>query len=53
MKEAEATGGEYILNPEQGEEINMAYEGIEQIVDSGEEPTMDQLMALYEAVERL
>ncbi|MHC4236657.1 MAG: hypothetical protein ACYSSM_00085 [Planctomycetota bacterium] len=50
VKEGEATGGEYILNPEQGEEINMAYKGIEQIVDSGEEPTMDQLMALYEAV---
>ena len=50
IKEAEATGGEYILNPEQGEEISMAYKGIEQIVDSGEEPTMDQLMALYEAV---
>ena len=51
MKEAEATGGEYILNPEQGEQINMAYKGIEQIVESGEEPTMDQLMALYEAVQ--
>ena len=50
VKEAEATGGEYILNPEQGEDISMAYKGIEQIVDSGEEPTMDQLMALYEAV---
>ena len=50
VKEAEATGGDYILNPEQGEEISMAYKGIEQIVDSGEEPTMDQLMALYEAV---
>ena len=50
VKEAEATGGEYILNPEQGEEISMAYKGIEQIVESGEEPTMDQLMALYEAV---
>ena len=50
VKEAAATGGEYILNPEQGEEISMAYKGIEQIVDSGEEPTMDQLMALYEAV---
>ena len=50
VKEAEATGGEYILYPEQGEEIHMAYKGIEQIVDSGEEPTMDQLMALYEAV---
>lgn len=50
VKEGEATGGEYILNPEQGEEINMAYKGIEQIVESGEEPTMDQLMALYEAV---
>lgn len=49
-KEGEATGGEYILNPEQGEEINMAYRSIEQIVESGEEPTMDQLMALYEAV---
>lgn len=49
-KEGEATGGEYILNPEQGEEINMAYKSIEQIVESGEEPTMEQLMALYEAV---
>ena len=51
VKEAEATGGEYILNPEQGEQINMAYKVIEQIVESGEEPTMDQLMALYEAVQ--
>lgn len=51
VKEAEATGGEYILNPEQGEEIHMAYKGLEQIVESGEEPTMDQLMALYEAVQ--
>jgi hypothetical protein len=50
VKEGEATGGEYILNPEQGEEIHMAYKGVEQIVESGEEPTMDQLMALYEAV---
>lgn len=50
-KEGEATGGEYILNPEQGEEIHMAYKGVEQIVESGEEPTMDQLMALYEAVQ--
>jgi len=50
-KEGEATGGEYILNPEQGEEIHMAYKGIEQIVESGEEPTMEQLMALYEAVQ--
>jgi len=31
--------------------INMAYKDIEQIVESGEEPTMDQLMALYEAVQ--
>ena len=51
VKEGEATGGEYILNPEQGEEIHMAYKGVEQIVKSGEEPTMDQLMALYEAVQ--
>ena len=51
VKEGEATGGEYILNPEQGEEIHMAYKGVEQIVESGEEPTMDQLMALYEAVQ--
>ena len=51
VKEGEATGGEYILNPEQGEEIHMAYKGLEQIVESGEEPTMDQLMALYEAVQ--
>lgn len=50
-KEGEATGGEYILNPEQGEEIHMAYKSVEQIVESGEEPTMEQLMALYEAVQ--
>ena len=51
VKEGEATGGEYILNPEQGEEINMAYKSVEQIMESGEEPTMEQLMALYEAVQ--
>lgn len=50
-KEAELTGGEYVLNPEQGEEIHMAYRGIEQILRSGEEPTMDQLMALFQAVQ--
>lgn len=51
VKEGEATGGEYILNPEQGEEINMAYKSVEQIMESGEEPTMEQLMSLYEAVQ--
>lgn len=50
IKEAEATGGEYILNPEQGEQINMAYKAVESIMESGEEPTMEQLLGLYKAV---
>lgn len=49
-KEAELTGGEYVLNPEQGEAIHEAYMGIEQMVESGEQPSPEQLMMLYEAV---
>ena len=49
-KEAELTGGEYVLNPEQGEAIHEAYMGIEQMVESGDQPSPEQLMMLYEAV---
>jgi len=50
-KEAELTGGEYVLNPEQGGEIHQAYMAVEQILKSGETPTPEQFMALYEAVQ--
>jgi len=49
-KEAELTGGEYVLNPEQGEEIHAAYMDIEAALESGDQPTPEQLMMLYEAV---
>lgn len=50
-KEAELTGGEYVLNPEQGGEIHQAYMAVEQVLKSGETPTPEQFMALYEAVQ--
>lgn len=50
-KEAELTGGEFVLNPEQGEAIYESYAGIEQMIESGEQPSQEQLMMLYEAVQ--
>ena len=50
VKEAEATGGEYILNPEQGESIDDAQEAIAEKIERGKKPTKQELMMLYEAV---
>jgi hypothetical protein len=47
-KEAEATGGELIINPEQSSGMQEAYARVDK-----EEPTYDQLLALYEAAEFL
>ena len=49
-KVGEATGGEIILNSEQTDKIESAVEVVDDVVKAGKEPTMDQLMALYEAV---
>ena len=49
-KEGEATGGEYILNPDQGDAIKGEYESIVQKIDNGEEPTLEELQSLFEAV---
>ena len=50
VKEAEATGGEYILNPEQGESIDDAQEMIAEKIERGKKPTKQELMMLYKAV---
>ena len=50
VKEAEATGGEYILNPEQGESIDDAQEAIAEKIERGKKPSKQELMMLYEAV---
>lgn len=49
-KEAEATGGEYIINSEQGEAIKGQYEAIAQMIQEGEEPSLEDLQSLYDAV---
>ena len=46
----EATGGEIILNGEQTQEIESAVAAVDQAVQSGQEPSMEALMALYESV---
>ena len=48
----EATGGEIILNGEQTEDIENAVAAVDQAVESGQEPSMEALMALYEAVSK-
>tara|TARA_R110002072_G_scaffold42304_9_gene119687 strand:- start:1176 stop:2153 length:978 start_codon:yes stop_codon:yes gene_type:complete len=50
VKEGEATGGEYILNPEQGEAIKMQYDEIARMIEEGGEPSMEELQNLYDAV---
>ena len=50
VKEGEATGGEYILNPEQGEAIKVQYDEIARIIEEGSEPSMEELQNLYDAV---
>jgi hypothetical protein len=49
-KVGEATGGEIILNSEQTQEIEGAVAIVDQSIQSGKEPTHDELMAVYEAV---
>ena len=49
-KVGEATGGEIILNSEQTENIEEAVAVVDQAIESGEQPSMDQLMAVYESV---
>jgi hypothetical protein len=49
-KVGEATGGEIILNSEQTEKIEQAVALVDDTIEAGEEPTMNQLMAVYEAV---
>ena len=49
-KVGEATGGEIILNSEQTEKIEQAVALVDETIEAGEEPTMNQLMAVYEAV---
>ena len=51
-KVGEATGGEIILNGEQTEEIENAVAEVEQAAQSGGEPPLEALMALYEAVSK-
>ena len=48
----EATGGEIILNGEQTEDIENAVAAVDQAVESGQEPSKEALMALYEAVSK-
>jgi len=50
VKEGEATGGEYILNPEQGEAIKVQYDEIARIIEEGSEPSLEELQNLYDAV---
>ena len=50
VKEGEATGGEYILNPEQGEAIKVQYDEIARMIEEGSEPSMEELQNLYDAV---
>lgn len=50
VKEGEATGGEYILNPEQGEAIKVQYDEIARMIEGGSEPSMEELQNLYDAV---
>lgn len=50
QKVGEATGGEYILNPMQAEEIDEMQQEIADKVESGKNPSRDELMLLYKAV---
>lgn len=50
QKVGEATGGEYILNPMQAEEIDEMQQDIADKVENGKKPSRDELMLLYKAV---
>jgi hypothetical protein len=49
-KVGEATGGEIILNGEQTDQIESVVEVVDNAVKAGKQPSMEQLMAVYEAV---
>ena len=49
-KVGEATGGEYILNPTQAEEIDKVQQNIADKVEGGKKPSREELMLLYKAV---
>ena len=53
VKEAEATGGEYILNPEQAQGIHSNYKAVKAKMMDGAELTQEDLMALFEAVDEV
>jgi len=52
-KEAELTGGEYVLNPEQGKEIHAQYETIEAKIQKGEPISEEEWMMYHEAVKNV
>jgi hypothetical protein len=49
-KIGEVTGGEYIINPEQSDQIEESYEKIKNLIESGRTPNMDEMMELYEVI---
>lgn len=49
-KVGEVTGGEYVLNPQQSDSIEDAYESINKKMETGKKVTKDDLMYLYETV---
>src|SRR5210317_618905 len=53
VKEAELTGGEYVLNPQQGEEIHAQYETIEAKIQNGEPVSEEEWMMYHEAVKNV
>jgi hypothetical protein len=50
MKVGEMTGGEYIINPEQADTIEDAFEKIKENQKKGKQPSTQELMMLYKAV---
>lgn len=50
MKVGEMTGGEYIINPEQADTIEDAFEKIRENQKKGKQPSTQELMMLYKAV---
>jgi hypothetical protein len=49
-KIGEVTGGEYIINPEQSDQIEGSYEKIKNLIESGRTPNMNEMMELYEVI---
>ena len=51
VKRGEAMGGEFIVNAEQAEGMMSEYEPIKSTIESGKQPTQEQWMAFYEAID--